>query len=271
LSHLVRAGILEKLGRLGEALEAATRACELRPEQLLSLFVRADYLFRLGQLEEADRAYARVLEIDPNHIRALASRGGVLSNLGRHEEGLKLTERALELDDSLGQAHLNRSITLAHLGRSEESLKSADRAAELLAGAPAVAAQLAYASNSVAWMRAMSSDPGLRDSAVALARRATELAPDRQTYWNTYGIALYRAGKWNDALGILDRSIALGGDAYDWFFVAMAKHRLGSEDARAAYDKAVAWMERQAPGDEELKRFRAEAEDLLGIRKGGAD
>lgn len=237
----------------------------------MSLFVRADYLFRLGQLEEAGHAYARVLEIEPNHVRALASRGGVLSNLGRHEEGLKWIERALELDDSLGEAHLNRSIMLGHLGRWAESLKSAERAAELLAQAPAATAHLAAVSNHVAWMRAMSPDSGPRETAVALARRATELAPDRQTYWNTYGVALYRAGQWGEALRILERSVALGGDACDWFFVAMAKQRLGKDDARAAYDKAVALMERHEPDDEELKRFRAEAKELLGIEKGATD
>jgi hypothetical protein len=32
--------------------------------------------------------------------------------------------------------------------------------------------------------------------------------------------------------------------------------------------KAVAWMEKHKPDDEELKRFRAEAEELLGITDG---
>jgi hypothetical protein len=56
-----------------------------------------------------------------------------------------------------------------------------------------------------------------------------------------------------------------GGDAYDWFFVAMAKHKLEQDDAREWHDKAVAWMEEHKPDDEELKRFRAETERLLGI------
>ena len=58
-----------------------------------------------------------------------------------------------------------------------------------------------------------------------------------------------------------------GGDAFDWFFVAMAKHKLGQKDARKWYDKAVAWMAKNRPDDQELKRFRAEAKDVLGIEK----
>jgi len=56
--------------------------------------------------------------------------------------------------------------------------------------------------------------------------------------------------------------------AFDWFFLAMAKHRLGHKDAREWYDEAVAWMEKDKPDDKELKRFRAEAEEVLGITDG---
>lgn len=56
-------------------------------------------------------------------------------------------------------------------------------------------------------------------------------------------------------------------DAWDGLFVAIAKHKLGHKDARAWYDKSVAWMDKNNPDDEELERFRAEAEDLLGIEK----
>ncbi len=45
----------------------------------------------------------------------------------------------------------------------------------------------------------------------------------------------------------------------------MAHWRLGEKDeSRRWYARAVAWMEKNRPGDEELKRFRAEATELLG-------
>ena len=57
-----------------------------------------------------------------------------------------------------------------------------------------------------------------------------------------------------------------GGDAYDWFFVAMAHWQLGDKTkAREWYEKAVGWMEKKRPDDAELKRFRAEAAELLEI------
>jgi hypothetical protein len=56
-----------------------------------------------------------------------------------------------------------------------------------------------------------------------------------------------------------------GGDSYDWFFLAMAHWRLGDRDkARTWFGRAVKWMDAHQPQDVELRRFRAEAEALLG-------
>jgi len=39
------------------------------------------------------------------------------------------------------------------------------------------------------------------------------------------------------------------------------------EKASAWYDRAIAWMDKNAPDDGELNRFRAEAAALLGLAK----
>ena len=57
-------------------------------------------------------------------------------------------------------------------------------------------------------------------------------------------------------------------NAYEGFFLAMAHRQLGSkEDARKWYDQAVEWMDKNQPKNEELRRFRTEAEELLGLKK----
>ena len=104
---------------------------------------------------------------------------------------------------------------------------------------------------------------------VVFAERAVEMAPQVSTYWNTLGIARYRAGDLERALVDLERSMELrtGGNAYDWLFLAMAQQRLGNEgEARAWYERSIAWMER-ADTDPDLDRFRAETEALLGIEE----
>ena len=105
---------------------------------------------------------------------------------------------------------------------------------------------------------------------MALARKAVELAPAHPDYPNTLGVAHYRAGDWKAAIVALEKSMKLrkGGDSKHWFFLAMAHWRLGAKDkAREWYDRAVRWMDDNQPKDEELRRFRAEAEDVLGLKK----
>jgi hypothetical protein len=61
-----------------------------------------------------------------------------------------------------------------------------------------------------------------------------------------------------------------GGDCTDCFFLAMAHWQLGEKPrARSWYDKAVPWMEKNQPKNEELIRFRTEAAAaaLLGVNE----
>jgi uncharacterized protein HemY len=98
------------------------------------------------------------------------------------------------------------------------------------------------------------------------------LAPGQGALWNTLGVALYRTGDWRGCIDALEKSMDLtsGGDGSDWLFLAMAHARLeNGNEARAWYDKAIAWIEEHRPDDEELGRFREEAEELLGASGSG--
>jgi serine/threonine protein kinase/Flp pilus assembly protein TadD len=126
--------------------------------------------------------------------------------------------------------------------------------------------------NGLAWLLATNSDLKSRDpdEAVQHSEKAVAAAPGDGEFRNTLGVAHYRAGNWNQAITALEMSMQLrkGGDANDWFFFAMAKWRLKEkEQAREWYDKAVQWMEKNGAKNEELRRFRGEAEELLGVKK----
>jgi tetratricopeptide (TPR) repeat protein len=113
--------------------------------------------------------------------------------------------------------------------------------------------------------------PQLRDPAraIELARKAAEKAP-RAGIWNTLAVAHYRTGAWKAAIEALEKSEALAPDkhlAFNGFFLAMAHWQLDQKgEARKWYDRSVQWMEKSQPQNEELRRFRAEAEELLGIK-----
>ena len=103
-----------------------------------------------------------------------------------------------------------------------------------------------------------------------LARKAVWLVPKSGVFWNTLGVALYRAGDGRQAIAALTRSMELrkGGDSFDWFFLAMAHRRIDEPDeARRWYDRAVQWMKKNQAQNEELRRFRAEAAGVLGLER----
>jgi uncharacterized protein HemY len=126
-----------------------------------------------------------------------------------------------------------------------------------------------HTQNEVARFLATCATPQLRDAprAVELAKQAVDQAPKDGTFWNTLGIAHYRAGDWRGAIAALEESRPRrsGGDASDFFFLAMAHWQLGEKaEARQWYDRAIEWMKHN-PKDDELDPFHAEAAALLGF------
>jgi WD40 repeat protein/Tfp pilus assembly protein PilF len=134
----------------------------------------------------------------------------------------------------------------------------------------------AIAQNNLAWLLA-AGPKELRDAqaALPLARKAAELEPQTALYLNTLGVALYRNGKYTEAVPVLANSLAAShgdADAFDLFFLAMCHHELGEPaKAKTCYDRAVKWVN-EKPGMRsqwlaELAAFQAEAEGLLAHGK----
>ena len=76
------------------------------------------------------------------------------------------------------------------------------------------------------------------------------LKPENWMFWNTLGVAAYRAGDWKEAEEALEKSMGLnkGGEAADWFFLAMTRRRQGRPDeARQWFDRAAAWTREKQP------------------------
>jgi tetratricopeptide (TPR) repeat protein len=221
-------------------------------------------LFESGRFEEAERTSREslaLLEKLPGNFRSLPNfrhvlahnyhcLGEVLCAAGRIPDAEKAYRRALAIWD------------------------------ELVAAFPSVAEHrnwLACCHNNLAELFTTSSDTRYRDPAraVQLATRAVQLHVQPGGCWNTLGICHYRNGAWNAAIRALEKSMELrdGGDCYDWFFLAMANWRLDhKEEARKWYERANAWMEnkkaelaRNKPKDAQLRRFRTEAANLLGV------
>src|SRR5207237_6850828 len=83
--------------------------------------------------------------------------------------------------------------------------------------------------NVLAYFLATYPDPKIRDQrrAVDLARKAVELAPKAGGYWNTLGIAYYRAGEWQASLNALIKATEFDTNIHSWnsFYLSMAHWR----------------------------------------------
>jgi tetratricopeptide (TPR) repeat protein len=161
---------------------------------------------------------------------------------------------------------------LTRRGRARQQAGQWEQAIAAYAAAIEFAPQSSVDRNNLAWLLATCPEVQFRNPkrAVVLATRAVELAPRDASSWNTLGVAQYRAADWTAAVESLTKSEESAPDqftSFNAFFLAMAHSQLGDmEAARRCYDQAVAWMEQHKPADQELRRFCAEAAELLGPR-----
>ena len=216
---------------------------------------------KLGRPDKAAAAYQQVADIleKPAYAQqpglqtflaaAYACLGKLQTDAGQYAEGVGLCQKGRDILEKLLNNHPD---------------------------VPDIRQELAYAHCKLARILTNFPDVKRRDThrALTLAQQAVELAPDDKDVLSTLGLALYREGKWEEAVAALDKrptnesdkNLAASGDGGDGFLLAMAHWRLGQkEEARNCYDEALSRIaERNREGEETL-RLRREAAELMGI------
>lgn len=84
-------------------------------------------------------------------------------------------------------------------------------------------------------------DPKVPVRLAEVAVRGAGSETTKSTYSSTLGAVLYRAGRFNEAIGRLEEGIRLRGGVslpQEWAFLAMTHHRLGHRD------EALRWLDR---------------------------
>jgi tetratricopeptide (TPR) repeat protein len=255
------------VGNLAGALAVVGRCFERAPEDRDARFQRGLLALAVARPEIAADDFSRVLAVEPDLDAARYRRAQALIRLGRHREALADLDILTAKEPSRWALYRLRSSVRDALGDHESARADREKAMALLPKDP-------MALNTRAWTYATGPiDQRDPEPAVDLARRAVELAPGQQLSLNTLGVALYRAEQYAESIPVLEQSLAAGKgefDAFDLFFLAMAHHRLGHRDqARAAFDQAVRWLNEQKSLSEqyakELAAFRAESEAVLGL------
>jgi tetratricopeptide (TPR) repeat protein len=264
-SYGLCAALVEQ-GKLQEAETAGREAIRLKPDSAEAHTHLGDALRKQDKLPQAVAEYRQALQFKPDSPEAHNGLGGTLFDQGKFREAESSFREAISLKPKVALYHSNLGYALCGLRKFVEADAEYREAIRLQP-------EDANAHNQLAWFQATCPDGKFRDPqrAMELAKKAVALAPNEGNYWNTLGVAHYRNGECQSALAALEKSMNLsrGGNSGDWFFLAMAHWKLGEKDkARQWYDKAVDWMDTNQPNDEELRRFRAEAEELMKKESG---
>jgi serine/threonine protein kinase len=258
-----------------------------------SLLWLGETLRGTGQFEEADQTFARCLDIwvrmhqeQPNsvlntymmgvvHVRRgilLTARGQFSKAEAECRDALPLlaqTGRAAEL----GQARWALADALFAAGNREEAEKSyqAAVAAFKSPGGDGVTV-IGGHQFQLTWLLATCPCAKVRqpDEAIELAKKSLHPGHLEADGWRTLGAAHYYAGAYGEAVAALRQSVdrRVDKDTLDRFLLAMAYCRLGKKEEAQRWDKqAVEGMDKYKPGDDKLRRFRAEAAELLGVKE----
>ncbi|HJZ59568.1 MAG TPA: tetratricopeptide repeat protein, partial [Gemmataceae bacterium] len=265
-----RAQALSEAHDVEAAILDLRRAAALAPNYAVAHTSLGHALFVKGDQEGALAALRRAIALDPKSGRALSNIGLVYMDRGDLAVAVEFQRKALAADPKDRTTRFHVGEALGRLGKWQEAISSYEDLTRLLPND-------AWGFNQLAWLLATCPDANLRDGAraVEMAKKGHQIGKSDGFSWNTLGVAHYRAGNWTEAVAALQRSRELFAgrrDAMNTCFLAMANWRLGNKrEARKWYDQAVEWMEKNEPEDEfigeYLRRFHAEAEELLGVKE----
>jgi tetratricopeptide (TPR) repeat protein len=303
-SHYNRGWAYRRQGKLDKALADFNQGLQLDKTPPPTVFVERGHIYRqTGQLDRALADYNEALRLDPAHANAYNNRGAIYCDCnGEFERAIADFTQAIRIDAKRVVFRLNRALAYRKKGDLDKAIADYAEAIRTDPSDACAYVQRALtwqlkrdfkqagadyaklvellpenplACNNYAWFLVACPDPRLRDppTALQLAHKAVRLRPSNANFRNTLGVAQYRAGNSAAAIEALEKATELRSSPHgaDFFFLAMAHWRLAHKDqARTCYDKAVEWTEKNLPKDEELRRFRAEAAELMGLTKAAA-
>jgi tetratricopeptide (TPR) repeat protein len=185
---------------------------------------------------------------------------------------IEVREQAEALVSSLSSTTALKAELIEQLSARTDLTDEARRTAVKIAGD---LDEEGGALNGAAWEIAKLPSQSADDYRRALryAEAAVALQSENGNLVNTLGVAQYRAGRYEEALANLERSLALNADPtkgphpIDLVFLAMTSHRLGRDGAARDYlekfrQRIRGAALRNAPNDE-LRDFSKEAEELI--------
>ncbi|MCH8217117.1 MAG: hypothetical protein IH892_10125, partial [Planctomycetes bacterium] len=188
-----------------------------------------------------------------------------------YREVVQWTSRRIEAKFPLWNNRSRRAEAYLGLKETEKATADLEWLDQQRKGSSYQAAQ-ADEYNALAW-RLVAGPEELRNAeeALRLVQLAFKSQPFNPDLQNTWGVAQYRSGQYQEALTILqaaDRAHRIqhpGGIPRDVAFIAMAQYRLGQhEEAKKSLERLRGLLEGSYAGDPEAQGLLREAEELIG-------
>lgn len=176
-------------------------------------------LLESGDLEGALRHFSEAVSLRPRDSIARFNRGLVLAQMGRWLEADKAFSLALEWAPTNAEWWSNAGICKERLG---------NRRGAVVAYENALAQDGSHwlAANNLAWILATALEPDLRDGkrAVVMAERAVAAGASASTL-DTLAAALAEDGRFDDAVAVVDRALAMPGSTSEDFAAEIMDRR----------------------------------------------
>jgi tetratricopeptide (TPR) repeat protein len=214
MAHLNMGTALIGKGQTSEALSEFAEALRIDPASALAHINMGTLLVRTGDQEAALVHYREAARLAPDDAGVHKDTGMVHLARGSLDDAIASFQEALALDPDMTDVRLQIAIALNRRGRGREAIA---QLSEVLRRHP----ENIDALNGLAWTLATTPDPALRKpaEAVQLAERASALIGGANpSVLDTVAAAYAEAGRFEDAIGTMERAIAIlrsGGQEHD--------------------------------------------------------
>ena len=192
----------DALGRLDEAVSSYRQAARLDPNYTKAFINLGICLRRSGKLDDAVASSREAVRLEPDHIEARQALGIALRDQGRHEEAAGHFRHILHLQPQHPGALGHLGMALRHQGRLAE-------ARDCLAAAARLGPTGWVLHELGSTQLALGEDTTAEES----FRAAIRLQPDLIEAGTQLAILMRKAGRYEEALALLERVVQIKGNA----------------------------------------------------------
>lgn len=229
------ANLLAANGHTADAIERYRKSLKIRPAHVETHYRLARLLQDRGELDDAVKHYGLALKLDPDQPEIYGNLGHALQMQGKIDAAIANYRKALELTPDDAKAHCNLGLGLESQGRFADAAAEYEKALKL-------APDYLLAVNNLAWLRAVCSDPSVRngEQAVQLANRALDLADANDpSLLDTLAAAYAEAGRFAEAVDTAKTALRRASERDDESLVEAIEKKIALYKAKTPFHETA--------------------------------